>query len=407
MKHSFTMPILLAGFGGLALSGLVACDSSQSIAATPFSPSSSAARGEAPALTCPEDSRSRDFGFLVEGDVRSHVFRARSAGEQPLVIRSVSRSCGCTSADLTRVTADGSRATYELGTELAKGVLLEIRVTFDTQGKRGPTQSTVLLETNSPLEKVAFAIEADVAPAFDLSRYTVNRGKLRPGTAVDEEVVVTSDLVDRFRVELSPGAQDMPFRVELIPSALDERGWSSRWTVKLRADALERGIVSESIDLVCTRPVVGAVANDDAGPSVAARRSILITGEVLGAVSLDPPFLSFGLVDRGESSRRTCVLRFNGAVFPGPGTPVARVQGYGGEFPYAASFATQLTPREGTGDFDLELSLLGIEDDVTGPLRGFVEVATGLQDCPRVRLGFSLVVASGAPVSSRAARPPG
>lgn len=77
-----------------------------------------------------------DFGDVVQGPVLVNNFEFTNVGEDLLVIKNVSTSCGCTSAII------GDKKEYLPG-ESGK-----VKVSFNTEGRTGKFEKTITVETN-------------------------------------------------------------------------------------------------------------------------------------------------------------------------------------------------------------------------------------------------------------------
>jgi uncharacterized protein DUF1573 len=77
-----------------------------------------------------------DFGDVQQGPVLEYNFEFTNMGEDKLIVKNVSTSCGCTSAII------GDKKEYMPG-ELGK-----VKVSFNTQGRTGKFEKTINVETN-------------------------------------------------------------------------------------------------------------------------------------------------------------------------------------------------------------------------------------------------------------------
>ena len=93
-----------------------------------------------------------DFGKVPQGANLEYSFKFTNKGKSSLIIEKVQPSCGCTGA-----TTGGKN-------EFAKGETGEIKVTFNTQGREGHQEKTVLVFTNdpdAPQKNLRFSCEID------------------------------------------------------------------------------------------------------------------------------------------------------------------------------------------------------------------------------------------------------
>ena len=81
--------------------------------------------------------KTHDFGTMNQGDKKEHTFQLSNKGKSELIIRNVRSSCGCTAvAPSKKVISPGETA--------------PIKVTFNSQGKRGRQSKSVTVITNDP-----------------------------------------------------------------------------------------------------------------------------------------------------------------------------------------------------------------------------------------------------------------
>lgn len=90
------------------------------------------------------------FGDLVEGDTAVHVFKFKNTSNNPLVIQHAKGSCGCTVPDYPKE-------------PVAPGAEGEIKVKFNSAGKKGAQSKTVTLTANTIPAETVLTITANVA----------------------------------------------------------------------------------------------------------------------------------------------------------------------------------------------------------------------------------------------------
>ncbi len=79
-----------------------------------------------------------DFGKVQQGKTLSYDYKFKNDGEGNLLVKKVRASCGCTGASI------GDKKDFKSGEEG------EIKVTFNTSGRRGVQNKTVSVQTNDP-----------------------------------------------------------------------------------------------------------------------------------------------------------------------------------------------------------------------------------------------------------------
>ncbi len=87
------------------------------------------------------DQPQYNFGEVIAGIAVVHTFILTNTGDQPLVIKSVRTSCGCTTAALAKTT-------------LNPGEAVNLAVTFDTAGYSGKVGKSIYVTSNDPATPV-------------------------------------------------------------------------------------------------------------------------------------------------------------------------------------------------------------------------------------------------------------
>jgi len=101
-----------------------------------FSKMSADQKAKAPKASLSEDVF--NFGTINAGQKVTHDFILKNAGQDPLVIRKISTTCGCTASEPDKY-------------EIPGGGQTTIKCTFDSRGKNGKQFQTVTMITNDPM----------------------------------------------------------------------------------------------------------------------------------------------------------------------------------------------------------------------------------------------------------------
>jgi hypothetical protein len=95
-----------------------------------------------------------DFGPLQEGEKVEHVFEFTNTSSNPLTISNAKGSCGCTVPEWPKE-------------PIAPGKKGEIKVKYDSKGKKGLQNKTVTLTANTIPSNTTLTIKADVIKTED------------------------------------------------------------------------------------------------------------------------------------------------------------------------------------------------------------------------------------------------
>lgn len=103
----------------------------------------------ATAATISFEENSFDFGTIEEGDKVEHVFKFTNTSDNPLTISNARGSCGCTVPEWPREA-------------IAPGEQGEIKVKFDSKGKKGKQSKTVTITANTDPANTMLTVISDV-----------------------------------------------------------------------------------------------------------------------------------------------------------------------------------------------------------------------------------------------------
>lgn len=98
------------------------------------------------------NEREWDFGVINEGDVVEHTFKFTNTGSEPLILESCKGSCGCTVPECPKA-------------PIAPGGSGEIKVVFNSQGKKNAQSKKVTVTANTQPLQTTLTIKAQVTPA--------------------------------------------------------------------------------------------------------------------------------------------------------------------------------------------------------------------------------------------------
>lgn len=176
-------------------------------------PTTASAAG--PKMVVPE--KLKDVGTVAQGEKIDVAFELVNEGDEPLVVKAVRPTCGCTVADFDREIPPGKTGT--------------VRATLDTSEFSGPISKSILIMTNDPENPTVTAvIKTVVHPYVEvLPRALVRFNAIQHEPMVQKVVVVSGD--DDKSFEVTGVESSVPFlKATVRPLGADEllAGKSSR-----------------------------------------------------------------------------------------------------------------------------------------------------------------------------------
>lgn len=118
-------------------------------AQTPTPPPTPKAPDAGPVTTITFDELVHKFGKINQGEKVEHVFKFTNTGGEPLIITNAKGTCGCTVPAWPR----------EL---IAPGETGEIKVVFNSKGKRGQRNQKVTITANTEPAQTIIALRGEV-----------------------------------------------------------------------------------------------------------------------------------------------------------------------------------------------------------------------------------------------------
>ncbi len=350
-------------------------------------------------LEIPFGLEKHDFGLSRQGDQLQHTFVLKSAGEEAVIISQASPTCGCAVGQI-KVKTEGATepVPYVLGTPIPAGAEVTLEATLDTSSKTNQTQVRINVYTNDPVGTIGLSLNANVepflraTPAF-LQLGDIPQGQERTGlidvrTTRGEVVLLTEDTTRQIPVPEG-------FSYELRPVNPNAEGKSSHWQISMRVapEAVEgpRGYAMTlltDVALPQTEELKKSLATGKALPTVY-NLPVNVNYRVLGVLSINPQYLSMGLVRPGAAVVRNVRLVSQDPAFDLSGVTVA-IEGENGEpLQWAEHFRASVKPALGQNAVDIQLELDGLPEGADGSFRGVLVVNTGHPQKPRELVRFS------------------
>lgn len=290
---------------------------------------------------------------------------------------------------------DGLKHSYKMGDPIEPGAEFLIEANIDTTGKSHAFKSEVTLHTNDPRQGIVFTLKANVRAALALNPRTLNMATLKATDFKKGQVVITSEAFGKFKLAVDSSITLEKVKVELSPTNPDENGRSDRWIAKVEVGPnLAEGVLNRAIRLVSDLPQSNKTQPD--GSPLYFDVVLFVVGNVLGPVSINPQHVSFGLLRPGQTATRKVLIRIADPDFSITEAPRWSLQGYGTELENPEDFAVSILPVEGSKDWEMSITLLGIDEQKgNGIFRGLVEIELGHPAKPVLEIGFTGVIRGG------------
>lgn len=340
-------------------------------------------------ITWEQGADTKAFGKALQGDVLKHKFQLKSSGETDLIIRQAKPTCGCTMAQIFTEQPDGTMAPYVFGNPIPAGRKVEIGATLHTEHKRGPVSSRINISTNDPRGQISLGLEAEVEAFFQLDPNVINFNTISAKDQLTQKLPISVTRGDRLR--LNPVRDNVPagLRVELVALDPDAEGKASRFElVATLGPGLAEGPFSASIPLRSDLVIPGGERLPN-GKLPTYETSVSILAKVTGSVSVNPGFVSLGLIKPGQALSRTIRVQCHDPAFKLGDLPV-EIQG--ADVPaweYAKCFTSAVRPVQGENAVDVEVRLNGMPATLNGSFAGTLVIKVGHPEKPELRLAIT------------------
>jgi hypothetical protein len=344
-------------------------------------------------LTYEFNSDTHSFGKAMQGDVLTHKFELQSSGEEDLVIKQAKPTCGCTVAQIM-VEEGGKFEPYQFGKPIAPGKKIEIDATLHTQNKRGHASSKINITTNDPRGQTILGLEADVDPFFQVNPPSVNFNQMGSKDTATDKVQISTSKGDR--VKLTAVKDNMPqgLKLDLNPLDGDADGKATRWELVVTAGpGMVEGNMAFSVPLRSDQTIPGGEKMPN-GMMPTYEASVTVMARVNGAISYTPQFVSLGLIRPGQTMSRSVRITSHDPEFKL--APKVTIQGRDGpEWEFSKYFTTEVRPVAGEDSVDVEVTLTGMPETLSGSFSGMLVCEIGHKEKPEIKLPITGVCRGG------------
>jgi len=255
--------------------------------------------------------QSVDFGTIYDNQVQETIFRIHNKGEGPLIIKSLSATCGCTVPVLKGTDGTTPAGAPSIKRQYAPGEVVEIVVKYDPKGKNGQQHQRVTVETNDPAHpRIVFELKATVLRMINVEPSLVQFGAISKGETKTVMVEVSGryESFDIVNATLTSGSEppielvggkgetsQLSVDVWPIENATEDDKLIRRTTVLLTIkDKATVGTLSANLAL--------AIKGYDGSTTI---QNLRIYGEIVGDIQLLPNRINFAMVTNGQPVEKT------------------------------------------------------------------------------------------------------
>jgi hypothetical protein len=352
----------------------------------------------------------KDFGRMRQGEVGTHAFEFVSSGEGPLVITGVKPSCGCTKAEVSLLAADGTRQLYTKGNPIPVGERFLLETEINTDGRQGHFNSQVTMFGNDLRGNYTVRMTADIEPILAVTpSNSLYFGRITTAERAEKSVGVRTTRGEPFLLSLAQEAVQEGMQIEIVANEPDAEGRSADWRVHVALGPVARpGMNNFPLSLKTDMEIKNPKYVAPDGHPQYHMVQLQVQAQVVGMVSAEPAFMTFGMVRPGEPVERSLRLECHDDFKLTAGIPVALETLQGQPFPQADAFEVSVTPLEEGHAADLKVRLKGLPEDMNGSLTGVLRVKVGHPHMEALEIRFSAVCRPGLPpITAPAAAPSG
>jgi len=241
------------------------------------------------------DTTTVDFAEQEEGDQVVCVFSFRNKGNNALLLKGVKTSCGCLVAKPSKL-------------QIPAGHVGELVATYDTTGRNGRVQSTLLLFTNDPdAPNLKLTLLGNVKKPYIYNPHSIDFGKIRIQHSAQKTLIITK--LSKRDMQIADVQTSKPWLTASIVTQ-DVRG---------SQHALSAGNYQLAITLAPNAPI-GPIREElvvslAMSPSSQIRNiRVPVRGFVQGDLICEPESIFFGAVPQGEGCRAHIAINSNQAA---------------------------------------------------------------------------------------------
>lgn len=272
------------------------------------------------------ESARAEFGDLWEGETRRYSFLLESVGTEPIIVQERLDTCGCSAIEWFEIDLDGTRTPYATNEPIEPGHVLQLDVTFDSTGRRGPFDQPIRLYGPFSGGRAELSLVANIQPLLEVqgmqsaldpsnaalalagAAYAGNNearggrfvdlGAVMQGQSGAAEVILAS-LAGPVALSIT-GDRPPDVLAVLTPLEPDDEGRADRWRLAIELDSAAQ-VGSRLGTLTLASDQVGAT-----GQTITSR--VHVQAAVRGRVEVLGGRVAFGTLDAGIPTVREAFI---------------------------------------------------------------------------------------------------
>jgi hypothetical protein len=251
----------------------------------------------APRIVC--DEPVYDYGVVDASTVVEHTFTIRNEGTLTLEISRVHASCGCTVASIS-------------SQSVPPGGESKIASRLSLQGRSGPQQKTIVIDSNDPqTPQLVLTLKGVVGAAINVQPQQIVLPRVPPGSTPTANVILSSGDGAEYAVTAVESTSE---RLEAKVNAIEERK-TYRVDVAMK-DPLDSGVFNATVVIRTDHPKRGVI--EVPVTFVALREMVIAPREIAFDRPSDEPVSRFVLVRNADGTP----VELNGIEPPAPSVQV-------------------------------------------------------------------------------------
>ncbi len=228
------------------------------------------------------EEKSHNFGVVARGSDVRHRIKITNIYKETVHIADVKTSCGCTAAKPSKYTLKSLESAY-------------IEIVMNTVKFTRKKESSVIITFDSPQRaEVRIPIAAYIRTDVVLDPGSVNFGSIDKGAGAERTISISYAGRSDWHLR---GVENLPDYLKAEVAENSRTGRSVRYTLKVTLD--KKAVIGPF------RSQINLITDDTSNPRI----PMLVEGEVVSDIIINPSVVSFGMLKPGQEKTKSVVIR--------------------------------------------------------------------------------------------------